>query len=40
MKEFNAMAKQYDMVRIDGDRPIADVNADLQGRIDEYLRAV
>lgn len=39
-KEFRAMAKQYHMVRVDGDRPISEVNAVLQNNIDEYLKSV
>lgn len=39
-REFRSMAKQYGMVRVDGDRPIGDVNAVLQNAIDEYLKSV
>lgn len=38
--EFNTMAKQYHMVRIDGNKPIQEVNSSLQTRIDKYLNAV
>ena len=37
-KEFRAMESKYGIVRIDGGKPIPEVNADLQRRIDEYLR--
>jgi len=37
-KEFRAMESKYGIVRIDGGRPIPGVNADLQRRIDGYLR--
>ena len=36
-KEFDQMAKQYGMIRIDGNKPIAEVNTVLQARIDKYL---
>ena len=36
-KEFKLMESRYGIVRIDGGRPIAEVNADLQKRIDGYL---
>lgn len=36
-KEFATMEKQYGLVRIDGNRPIADLNRDLQARVDKYL---
>jgi dTMP kinase len=36
-KEFKAMEARYDIVRIDGGRSVAEVNADLQARIDSYL---
>ena len=36
-KEFSKMAKQYHMVRIDGNKPISEVNAALQAKIDRYL---
>jgi len=39
-KEFRAMAAQYNMVRVNGDRPIGEVNAALQGKIDEYLKSI
>jgi len=37
-KEFKLMEAKYGIVRIDGGRPITEVNADLQKRIDDYLR--
>ena len=37
-KEFRLMESKYGIVRIDGGRPIPEVNADLQERIDGYLR--
>ncbi|MDG6905098.1 MAG: dTMP kinase [Nitrososphaerota archaeon] len=39
-REFSTMAKQYHMVRIDGNKPILEVNSSLQTRIDKYLSAV
>jgi dTMP kinase len=39
-KEFSKMAKQYHMVRIDGNKPINEVNITLQTKIDRYLSAV
>ena len=38
-KEFKAMEPRYGIVRINGGRPIPEVNADLQKRIDGYLRS-
>jgi len=38
-KEFEAMESKYGIVRIDGGRPIVELNADLQRRIDDYLRS-
>jgi dTMP kinase len=37
-KEFKHMESKYGIVRVDGGRPIPEVNADLQKRIDGYLR--
>jgi dTMP kinase len=37
-KEFRFMESRYGIVRIDGGRTIPEVNADLQLRIDSYLR--
>ena len=37
-KEFKLMESRYGIVRIDGGRPIPEVNADLQKMIDGYLR--
>jgi dTMP kinase len=39
-KEFSHMAKQYGMIRIDGNKPIGELNASLQGRIDNYLNSL
>ncbi|MGI0090292.1 MAG: dTMP kinase [Nitrososphaerales archaeon] len=36
-KEFGAMAKQYHMIPVDGNKPISEVNAILQQKIDRYL---
>jgi dTMP kinase len=38
-KEFKMMESKYGIVRIDGGRTIPEVNADLQTRIDGYLRS-
>ncbi len=38
--EFGKMAKQYHMVRIDGNKPINEVYTALQSKIDRYLGAV
>jgi dTMP kinase len=38
-KEFRMMETRYGIVRIDGGKPIPEVNADLQKRIDGYLRS-
>jgi len=37
-KEFGMMEVKYGIQRIDGGKPIADVNAELQTRIDHYLK--
>jgi len=39
-KEFRAMESKYDIVRIDGGRGIPVVNAELQKRIDGYLKSL
>ena len=39
-KEFRLMESKYGIVRIDGGRPIPEVNLDLQGRIDNYLKSL
>ena len=39
-KQFATMAKQYHMVRIDGNKSIPEVNAALQTRIDKYLNKI
>jgi len=39
-KEFRAMETKYGIVRIDGGRGIPEVNAELQQRIDGYLRSL
>jgi dTMP kinase len=36
-KEFHKMQKRDHLVLIDGNRPIQQINADLQGRIDKFL---
>jgi dTMP kinase len=36
-KEFHRMQKRYGIVPINGNRPIAEINADLQNKIDEFL---
>jgi dTMP kinase len=38
--EFRRMQRSYGLVRVDAQRGIADVTADLQGRIDAFLGAV
>jgi len=38
-KEFSVMAKQYNMIRIDGNKPVPEVNTTLQEKIDAYLSA-
>jgi dTMP kinase len=39
-REFSHMAKQYGMVRIDGNKPIGELNASLQESIDKYLNSL
>ena len=39
-KQFATMAKQYHMVRIDGNKSISEVNVALQARIDKYLNKI
>ena len=39
-KEFSHMAKQYGMIRIDGNKPISELYASLQERIDKYLNSL
>ena len=36
-KEFHKMQKKYNLVLIDGNRPITQINMDLQTRIDKFL---
>ena len=36
-KEFRNMQKRYNLVLIDGNKPILDINAELQKRIDDFL---
>jgi dTMP kinase len=36
-REFHRMQKRYNLTIIDGNRPIQEINADLQKRIDDYL---
>ena len=38
-KEFRLMESKYGIARIDGGRGIPEVNAELQKRIDAYLKA-
>jgi dTMP kinase len=38
-KEFKAMESKYGIVRVDGGRPVAEVDADLQRRVDDYLKS-
>jgi dTMP kinase len=38
-KEFRVMESRYGIETIDGGRPISEVDADLQTRIDDYLRS-
>jgi dTMP kinase len=39
-KEFRRMQKRYSLVLVDGNRPIPEVNADLQKRIDHFLGSI
>jgi len=39
-KEFRRMQKRYNLVIINGNRPVPEINADLQKRIDSFLRSV
>ena len=39
-KEFRVMESKYGIVTIDGGRGIPEVNAELQDRIDGYLRSL
>jgi dTMP kinase len=39
-KEFRRMQKRYNLVLVDGNRPIPEVNADLQKRIDHFLGSI
>jgi dTMP kinase len=36
-REFKMMEAKYGIVRVDGGRPVLEVNSDLQKRIDDYL---
>jgi dTMP kinase len=38
-KEFRLIEEKYGIVRVDGGRPIPEVNSDLQRRIDSYLQS-
>lgn len=38
-REFTQMAKQYGMIRVDGNRPIPEVYTTLQEKIDEFLNS-
>jgi dTMP kinase len=37
VKEFSAMERRYGLIRVDGNRPVHEVNSDLQRMIDDYL---
>src|ERR687887_653720 len=39
-KEFRGMQKRYNLVLINGNRPILEVNAELQKRIDHFLGSI
>lgn len=39
-KEFRRMKKRYNLVIINGSRPVPEINADLQKRIDSFLASV
>ena len=39
-REFSHMAKQYGMIRIDGNKPIGELNISLQESIDKYLNSL
>ena len=39
-KEFRRMQKRYNLVIINGNRPVQETSTDLQGRIDAFLRSV
>lgn len=39
-KQFRSMQKRYNLTIVNGNRPIPEVNADLQNRIDHFLRSV
>lgn len=39
-KEFRRMKKRYNLVIINGNRPVPEINADLQKRIDSFLESV
>ncbi|MDA4110995.1 MAG: dTMP kinase [Thaumarchaeota archaeon] len=38
-REFSVMAKQYGMIRVDGNKPIPEVNVTLQEKIDSFLNS-
>lgn len=38
-KEFSLMARQYKMIRVDGNKPIGEVNSALQTKIDDFLNS-
>jgi dTMP kinase len=38
-KEFEILTRKYGLIKIDGNRPIPEVNVELQRRIDEYLES-
>jgi dTMP kinase len=39
-REFQRMQKQYNLLIINGDRPVQEINSDLQVKIQHYLRSV
>lgn len=39
-KEFRKMQRRYNLVIINGNRPVPEINADLQKRIDTFLKSV
>ena len=39
-KEFHRMQKRYNLVIINGNRPVQETSADLQGRIDAFLGSI
>jgi dTMP kinase len=39
-KQFRSMQKRYNLTIVNGNRPIPEVNADLQNRIDHFLGSI